>query len=81
MATEVEDDSKASFSIATTPRSRGGATTFPGLFHFTLDTYLKMMSVKQGGIKYHFNVFGMTQPGIEPRSSGPLGNICLCTNE
>ena len=33
-----------------------------------------MLSVKQGGIKYHFLVFGMTQPGIEPRSPGPLAN-------
>ena len=27
---------------------------FPGLLHFTLDTYLILLSVKQGGIKYHF---------------------------
>ena len=31
-----------------------GATPFPGLLHFTLDPYLTMLSVKQGGIKYHF---------------------------
>ena len=31
-----------------------------------------MLSVKQGSIKYYFWVLGMTQPGIEPRSSGPL---------
>ena len=31
-----------------------GATPFPGMLHFTLDTYLIMLSVKQGGIKYHF---------------------------
>ena len=31
-----------------------GATPFPGLLHFTLETYLIMLSVKQGGIKYHF---------------------------
>ena len=30
-----------------------GVTPFPGSFHFTLDTYLIMLSVKQGGIKYH----------------------------
>ena len=29
-----------------------------------------MLSVKQRGIKY----FGMTRPGTEPRSSGPLVN-------
>ena len=33
-----------------------------------------MLSVKQGGIKYHFWVFGMTRPGIEPRFPGPLAN-------
>ena len=27
-----------------------------------------MLSVKQGGIKYNFWVFGMTQHGIEPQS-------------
>ena len=32
----------------------GGATPFSGLLHFTLDTYLIMLSVKQGDIKYHF---------------------------
>ena len=50
----VEGDLKAPFSITTTPICRGGATPFPGLLHFTLDTYLLLLSVKQGGIKYHF---------------------------
>ena len=31
-----------------------GATPFPELLHFTLDTYLILLSVKQVGIKYHF---------------------------
>ena len=31
-----------------------GATPFPGLLHFTLDTYLISLSIKQGSIKYHF---------------------------
>ena len=31
-----------------------GATPFPGLLHFTLEPYLIMLSVKQGGIKFHF---------------------------
>ena len=70
----VEGDPKAPFSIATTPRCRGGRYSFPPLLHFTLDPYLIMLSVKQGGIKYHFWVFGMTRPGIEPRSPGPLAN-------
>ena len=32
--------------------------------HFTLDTYLVILSVKQVGIKYHFKVFGMTRPVV-----------------
>ena len=30
------------------------ANPFSGLLHFILDTYLILLSVKQGGIKYHF---------------------------
>ena len=54
MATVVEGDLKAPFSIATTQRCREGTTPSLGLLHFTLDMYLIMLSVKQGGIKYHF---------------------------
>ena len=43
----VEGDSKAPFSITTAPRCKE-------LPHFTLDPYLIMLSVKQGGIKYYF---------------------------
>ena len=42
-----------------------------------------MVSIEQGGIKYHFFffffffwVFGMTQPGIEPSSSQAIGKHC-----
>ena len=31
-----------------------GATPFPGLLHFSLYTYLIMLSVKQWSMKYHF---------------------------
>ena len=51
LATKVEGDSKVPFSLA---GIREGATPFPGLFHFTLDTFLLMLSVKHGGIKYRF---------------------------
>ena len=54
MATIVEGNPKAPFSIATTPKCRGGRYSFPGLLYLTLDQYLIMLSVKQGGIKYHF---------------------------
>ena len=46
LATVFESYQKAPFSIATAP--------FPGLPHFTSDTYLILLSVKQVGIKYHF---------------------------
>ena len=74
LATRVEGDPKVPFSIATTQGVREGATPFPGLLHFTLDPYLIMLSVMQGGIKYHFWVFGMTRLRIEPRSPGFLVN-------
>ena len=34
-----------------------------------------MLSIKQGSIKYHFWVFGITWPGIEPCFVEPLTNI------
>ena len=39
--------------------------------------YFIVLSVKQGGIKYHFWVFGITLPGIELQSPGPLANTLL----
>ena len=54
LATIVEGDPKAPFSIATTPRCKGGPYSLPWLLRFTLDPYLIMLSVKQGGIKYLF---------------------------
>ena len=54
LMTLVEGDPKATFFIATTPRCRGERYSIPGLLLFTLDPYLIILSVKQGGIKYHF---------------------------
>ena len=71
LVTVVEGDPKVPFLIACVAE---GATPFPGLFYFTLDLYLIVLIAKQGGIKYHFWVFGMTRLGIEPRSPGPLAN-------
>ena len=36
-----------------------------------------MLSAKQGGIKYHFWVFGMTRPGIEPWYPRPLAKTLM----
>ena len=46
---------ESSFSVAITHWSVGvGATYFPELLQFTLETYFIMLSVKQGCIKYDF---------------------------
>ena len=67
MATEVENNPKTPFSIATTPKCRGGCYSFPWLAPLTLDTYLIMLRVKQGGIKYHFfESLVWLDPGLKP---------------
>ena len=43
LATLVEGDLKAPFSMATPPRCRGGRYSLPGLLHLTLDPYLIML--------------------------------------
>ena len=48
MAIVVDGDPNAPFSLATTPRCRGGWYSLPWI------APLIMLSVKQGGIKYHF---------------------------
>ena len=50
----LKSNTKVPFSIATTPKCRGGRFPFPRLLHFTLDTYLIILCDKQGGINYHF---------------------------
>ena len=56
LATVVEGDPNAPFSIATTPMCSEGAILFPELPPFTLDTYLILLCVKQGGIKHHLKI-------------------------
>ena len=71
LVTIVEDYPRVPLSLATTPRCIGEVTLFLGLLHFTIDPYPIMLSIKWGGIMYHFWVFGMIQPGIKPRSPVP----------
>ena len=52
--TVVESEPNASFQELLHQYIGEGTTPFLGLFHITLDTYLIMLSVKQGGIKCHF---------------------------
>ena len=41
-----------------------------------------MLSVKQEGTEYHFFlVFGMTQPGTEPRFPKPLANTLTALSD
>ena len=54
LATVVDGNQKAPFSIATTPRCTGGRDSFPWTAPLYPRTYLILLSVKQGGIKYHF---------------------------
>ena len=56
LTTVVEDNPKTPFSLATTPRCRGGRYSFPWIAPF----YPKPVyyyTDKQGGIKYHFLSF------------------------
>ena len=39
-------------------------TLFPGFLHFTLNLYLIVLSVKQGGIKYHSSSVSSTEIDI-----------------
>ena len=71
----VKGDQKAPFSIATTPRCKGRAlllsqncSTLPSIH--TL--YCRVLSKEVSSTI--FKVFGMTRPGIEPRSPGSLTN-------
>ena len=58
--TVVVGEAKAPFSITTTTRCRRSRHSFPWIAPLTLDQYLIMLSVKQGGIKFlFFLVFGV----------------------
>ena len=54
LVTVVDGESKAPFSIATTPRCREGRYSFPQIIPLFPLYVTYMLSVKQGGIKYHF---------------------------
>ena len=74
-ATVVEGVPKNPFSIATTPRCRGGRSSFlldcsSLLLIHTLYCWVLSKEVSST----IFKVFGMTRPGIVLRSPGPLAN-------
>ena len=70
LAIIVEGDPKAPFSVATTPKCRVGRYSFHWIAPLTPNTLLTMLSVKQEASSTIFWVFGMSQPGIDPRSLG-----------
>ena len=74
LVTVFKGNPEAPFSVATTRGVRKGDTPFPGLLHFTLDTYIVMLSVKQVGIKYHFLSLWYDSTWDGTQVSGPLAN-------
>ena len=74
LATIVKGDSKAPFSIATTPRGRGERYSFPWISPLYPLSVPYNAVLSKGASSTIFKVFGMTWPGIEPRSPGPLAN-------
>ena len=71
LVTVVDGDQRAAFSIATTPKRRGGRNSFSWiapLFSWYIPYNAEEVS------STIFKVFGMTQPGIEPKSPRPLVN-------
>ena len=80
LATVFEGNLKAPFSIATTLICRGGRKSFPSI----APRYPRYVPCKAENQIRRYQVpffnFGMTGPGIEPRSLGPLANA-LPTNQ
>ena len=72
LANFVEGGPKVFFSIATTPRCRGGRYSIP-----TISPLYPWSSPYSAASSTIFWVFGMTCPGIELLSSGPLANTLL----
>ena len=72
LTTVAEGNQKASFSIASTPRCRGGRYSFSSILPLIRTLYSRVLSklVSSTILK----VFWLTRPGIEPRSLGPLAN-------
>ena len=68
LATVVEGDPKAPFSIGTTSRCSEGRCSFPRIDpHYSWSVPNNLCKEESSTI---FWVFGMTRPGIEPKSSG-----------
>ena len=77
MATVVDGDQKAPFSIATTLRCRGALLLSLDCSTLPLIRTLYCWVSSKEVTSTIFKVFGMTRPRIEPRSPGPLANTLL----
>ena len=79
--TVVESDQKAPFSIATAPRCKEwDVTLFLDCSTLPLKRSLYCWVLSKAVSSTIFKVFGMTRPGIEPRTSGPLANTLPTAN-
>ena len=74
LATVVKGDPKAPFSIATTPRCRGGHYSIPWIVPLYPCSWPYNAVLSKAASSTIFWVFGMMRPGIEPRSPGSLAN-------
>ena len=75
LATVVEGNQKAPFSIATTPRCRGRSYSFPRivpLYPWYVPCIAECLNKEVSSTI--FWVFGMTLLGIEPQPPRPLAN-------
>ena len=77
MAIVVEGDLKAPFSIASTPRCRGGHYSIPWIVPIYPWSLPYNTELSKAASSTNFWVFGIIRPGIEPWSPRPLLNTRL----
>ena len=80
LATVVDSDPIATFSIAITSRCREGRYSFPWitpLYSWSLPYNAECLASRY---QVPFWVFDMTEPGIKPQSPGQLANILSTTS-
>ena len=77
LATLVEGDPKVPFSIATTPRCRGGRHSIPWIAQVYPWSSPYSAVLSKAASSTIFWVFGITRPGIERWSPRPLANTLL----
>ena len=81
LATVVEGDQKAPFPIATTPEEGRALLLSLDCSTLPLIRTLYCWVLSKGVSSTIFKVFGITRPGIEPRSPGLLANTLLTRPE